>query len=208
MARIQCTWFIAGWAYHSFQLAMATLHGRAEGSNVEPQTIPFVLVTRAMVPDEWTRGTVSMTPKQERHILRKLRESSGTGRQCGMCGALEPPGDKFKKCGGCRVVHYCSLICQKKHWKAEHKAVCKITKPAIEHCITVELPDVRLAWKYQDFVATHSSEDAIGVSITSLEQWATPQRQLLLQETCTSLRDTGMPALIWMRVSVPYPKEG
>ena len=265
------TWLIAGWADQSFQIAMATLDGRAEGSNVEPRTIPFVLVTRAMVPDEWIRGTESVTPKQDRHILRTLRASSGTGRQCGKCGALEPPGDKFKKCGGCgvvhycsiacqrkhwkaehksvckitiseeqwanrdkqtmrrqcaecgaleppgdkfkkcggcRVVHYCSLICQKKHWKAEHKAVCKITKPAIEHCITVELPDVRLAWQYQDFVAAHSSEDAIGVSITSLEQWATPQRQLLLQETCTSLRDTGMPALIWMRVSVPYPKEG
>ena len=189
---------------------MATSDGCEQGSNVEPRTIQFVPVTRAMVPAEWTRGTEAVTPKQDRHILRTLRASGGTGpstqtlrRQCAECGALEPPGIAFQKCGGCRVVQYCSITCQKRHWKAEHKAVCKITKPAIEHYITVELPDVPLAWQYQDFVAAHSSEDAIGVSITSLEQWATPQRQLLLQETCTSLRDTGMPALIWMRVSVP-----
>jgi hypothetical protein len=33
-------------------------------------------------------------------------------------------GEKFKKCGGCRLVWYCSPTCQKKHWKV-HKKECK-----------------------------------------------------------------------------------
>ena len=31
----------------------------------------------------------------------------------------------FRKCGGCGSVRYCSRGCQKKHWKEEHKELCK-----------------------------------------------------------------------------------
>lgn len=41
------------------------------------------------------------------------------------------PGEKFKKCGGCRLVWYCSPTCQKKHWKA-HKKECKRNRGASE----------------------------------------------------------------------------
>ena len=33
-------------------------------------------------------------------------------------------GTKFKKCGACRVVHYCSVDCSAAHWKRAHKADC------------------------------------------------------------------------------------
>ena len=29
------------------------------------------------------------------------------------------------RCGGCKSIWYCSRKCQKKDWKAQHKAVCK-----------------------------------------------------------------------------------
>lgn len=31
----------------------------------------------------------------------------------------------FQQCSGCKVVVYCSEICQKAHWKSEHKKQCK-----------------------------------------------------------------------------------
>lgn len=41
--------------------------------------------------------------------------------QCIKCGGK---GDtKLKKCGKCKLAHYCSTDCQKQHW-AEHKLVC------------------------------------------------------------------------------------
>ena len=35
---------------------------------------------------------------------------------------------KFQLCGGCGMVRYCSKDCQRKHWKAGHKMMCKLLK--------------------------------------------------------------------------------
>ena len=35
---------------------------------------------------------------------------------------------KHKRCGRCRVVFYCSTVCQRDHWK-DHKAMCRIGLP-------------------------------------------------------------------------------
>lgn len=43
---------------------------------------------------------------------------------CLNCGRKEEPREKFKKCGQCENVCYCSKECQKAHWK-EHKKDCK-----------------------------------------------------------------------------------
>jgi hypothetical protein len=45
---------------------------------------------------------------------------------CAFCGMFEAPGVvPFKCCARCRVPFYCSRECQSRHWKREHKAVCK-----------------------------------------------------------------------------------
>ena len=40
----------------------------------------------------------------------------------------------FLRCGTCKGVYYCNRVCQKKHWKTEHKAVCKPPSPTCEVC--------------------------------------------------------------------------
>ena len=49
---------------------------------------------------------------------------------CGHCGRKEEPREKFKKCGKCENVCYCSRECQKTHWK-EHKVLCKLVEKEI-----------------------------------------------------------------------------
>ena len=34
--------------------------------------------------------------------------------------------NEFSFCGGCKIIMYCNLICQKRHWKeGRHKEECK-----------------------------------------------------------------------------------
>ena len=41
-------------------------------------------------------------------------------QHCWICGA-----ESNLKCGSCRNAHYCSIGCQKSHWK-HHKEICKV----------------------------------------------------------------------------------
>jgi hypothetical protein len=51
--------------------------------------------------------------------------------RCANCGKSKQdyPSLKFKKCSRCFVTIYCSIDCQKKHWKSEHKRLCH---PAVD----------------------------------------------------------------------------
>jgi hypothetical protein len=42
------------------------------------------------------------------------------------CGRTDTADIKFQKCAGCRLVRYCTLLCQSAHWKSEHKQECKL----------------------------------------------------------------------------------
>ena len=42
--------------------------------------------------------------------------------QCGHCGTT---AKVLSKCSNCRVVQYCSTVCQKTDWQNKHKKVCK-----------------------------------------------------------------------------------
>lgn len=50
--------------------------------------------------------------------------SKAVSMSCVHCRTLEPPGTRFPVCQQCRVMHYCSVECQRKDWQ-RHKRICK-----------------------------------------------------------------------------------
>ncbi len=38
---------------------------------------------------------------------------------------IDKKARELKTCGGCKMVYYCSMECQTKHWKSCHKKECK-----------------------------------------------------------------------------------
>ena len=56
--------------------------------------------------------------------LMKYREKFCRTADCGACGASETEPLEFKKCGGCKLVVYCSENCQKQDWE-NHAKFCK-----------------------------------------------------------------------------------
>jgi hypothetical protein len=43
---------------------------------------------------------------------------------CASCGITQGNGTKLKICTACKLMKYCSVECQKNHWK-HHKKACK-----------------------------------------------------------------------------------
>ena len=60
-------------------------------------------------------------------INKFMAWNSALGHQCGACGLFEEKDYEqrggYKMCSRCRNEYYCSLKCQKAHWK-QHKQVC------------------------------------------------------------------------------------
>ncbi|KAH7662109.1 HIT/MYND zinc finger-like protein [Dioscorea alata] len=52
-------------------------------------------------------------------------------RQCLMC-EKEVPSEQCLFCGRCRAAVYCGPVCQKQHWKDEHKSICGVFKAMME----------------------------------------------------------------------------
>lgn len=66
--------------------------------------------------------------KFTRKVMRHVNECEG----CTKCGKHRSDGVKLLKCSGCRTTLYCSVECQKAHWKT-HKPDCKRIGQSIEH---------------------------------------------------------------------------
>jgi hypothetical protein len=62
--------------------------------------------------------------KFARKVMRIVNEHEG----CTKCGKHRSAGVKLLKCSGCRTTLYCSVDCQKSHWKT-HKSDCKRIRP-------------------------------------------------------------------------------
>jgi hypothetical protein len=60
-------------------------------------------------------------------LCGKEGESNGSSQMTGAQSSSGAGGaEELKKCGACRVAHYCSRECQEKHWKeGGHKRTCK-----------------------------------------------------------------------------------
>jgi hypothetical protein len=50
--------------------------------------------------------------------------------QCGHCHKEQGNQTTFSSCAACRSVVYCSRECQKNHWAAGHKRLCRKPQPA------------------------------------------------------------------------------
>ena len=64
---------------------------------------------------------------------RPLRTASSWAKDggCYVCGGAAPGGDAMKKCGSCRVASYCSVDCQRAHWRF-HKVQCKLARSLVK----------------------------------------------------------------------------
>lgn len=69
----------------------------------------------------------------------------------------------LKVCAGCKIIQYCSSICQKQHWK-EHKKLCKkiinttpknIVKPKNTSNTPIEFPSRSDAIHYESYVSAN-----------------------------------------------------
>jgi hypothetical protein len=63
------------------------------------------------------------------HVVIPGQPGCSNPRCCCLEGVSEA-NVKTQVCGGCRGVRYCSAGCQKAHWRAGHKEVCKAAQAA------------------------------------------------------------------------------
>ncbi|KAH8817731.1 hypothetical protein DL96DRAFT_1623181 [Flagelloscypha sp. PMI_526] len=60
----------------------------------------------------------------DRNTIRETRDRI-TKTCCQCClKSEEEIGEPFKRCKNCKTVWYCSVECQKRDWKAEHRRIC------------------------------------------------------------------------------------
>ena len=69
--------------------------------------------------------------RAEVQVGERVSDGLSPDRVCCCCGDAQAREGgrvggipKFKMCGGCRAIHYCSLACQHRHWVL-HKTDCK-----------------------------------------------------------------------------------
>ncbi len=71
---------------------------------------------------------IRLTTDQGTKINISTFQSTNNNKQhkipiCGRCRIPQRSNDKYKKCGKCKEVYYCSKRCQKEHWEI-HKYEC------------------------------------------------------------------------------------
>lgn len=57
-----------------------------------------------------------------------LLEKAHLESTCSWCFIKPEVSKNLKACGGCKIVRYCSTVCQKNDWQAIHKKECKVLK--------------------------------------------------------------------------------
>ena len=67
----------------------------------------------------------SAQPSPEDHSQEE--ETRKKVKCCSVCGVIASCTTTLKRCGGCDVVYYCSVKCQKRDYKS-HKTECAVLK--------------------------------------------------------------------------------
>lgn len=73
-----------------------------------------------LAPPSLTEAQNATAAADLKGAMKAVKKESG----CPVCGA--PYVKRKGHCAGCGLVWYCSKECQTVHWKAGHKAVCKL----------------------------------------------------------------------------------
>uniref|UniRef100_A0A7S2CSU9 MYND-type domain-containing protein n=1 Tax=Haptolina brevifila TaxID=156173 RepID=A0A7S2CSU9_9EUKA len=75
-------------------------------------------------------GWGSAPPNESSYFEQLCPHQEALAVRCAACNALEPRKGVFKTCSACKDAgtisppDYCSVECQKKHWKSAHKNLC------------------------------------------------------------------------------------
>jgi hypothetical protein len=70
------------------------------------------------------QDTIKLEKEEWVLVLGKMFEMVGPSALCIVCLKGSTKTQKLQLCSGCRKIHYCSLACQKAHWK-DHQKECK-----------------------------------------------------------------------------------
>jgi len=65
---------------------------------------------------KWTKHAARLGNAQAQTLLHQCSAPN--------CDELDPTGKEFKRCAKCHAVIYCSIECQRHHWKNGHKKHC------------------------------------------------------------------------------------
>ena len=71
---------------------------------------------------DYKEPSTAPTSRESPTISRKIDSNQALGDVCRACSGPGKP--KLLACSKCKVVKYCSTVCQRSNWK-EHKATCK-----------------------------------------------------------------------------------
>ena len=102
-------------------------------------------------------------------------------KHCNFCAKTEHDNSELFLCNQCKVVHYCSLNCQKKHW-LEHKPLCE----ALHH-----LSNKQQAQSFHDDIFVSHLTQKSQMKITRLVGSKCMVKCLLNDIDSTALWDTG-----------------
>ena len=84
-------------------------------------------IVKQQMSSESKRNDEKMIKRNVRHENNHGAPSISRGLECGNCEAHhweDNTNESMQRCGGCRRVSYCSVDCQRSHWKV-HKEDCK-----------------------------------------------------------------------------------
>eukprot|EP01083_Nonionella_stella_P078700 215525_1 len=75
---------------------------------------------------------ISLEDNQPLKPLHQIYETNGSKTSCASkathCAYCRAKNKPLRRCGGCKILFYCSTLCQKKHWELIHKKECKLWK--------------------------------------------------------------------------------